>query len=390
MKPSKCLNILISGVAMLALLGIPQSVRADQQVSILELGSVVEGRLEPGDSQLAADGSLFDTYTFEGRAEQRVRIRMTSSEVDSYLILLAPDGRSLIQDDDSGGDLNAQIVYTLPTDGRYTLYANAYSSVQGGTYRLELQLADATTPTVAAGTTSAPRYFCDETGENPVTEARRKDGLVGPLIEWTPDRSLPDISALERCRRVAYNLDTIHTRLGRNLAITAGRLQNHSVVCAGTAPGVCDPDGLILTATSPDDARQFAIRLGTAITALRNAPPDPSVTPVEPPAEDSTPLAVVPQFTFRDILSYSNCLEDVIQLYQDPQRLKRSGRRSQCLAEIFSRYTSGISRSQALEIIRAADRYATASGRETLLYPPRGQRIRIQELFGFNYAIDQQ
>lgn len=390
MKSSKFLYILTSGVTMLSLLGIPQSVRANQQVSVLEFGSAVSGTLEAGDNQLAADGSFFDTYTFEGTAEQRVRIRMTSDRLDSYLILLAPDGRSLIQDDDSAGNLDAQIVYTLPTDGRYTVYANAYSSVQSGTYRLELQLADATTPTIAAGTTSTPRYFCNESDEEPVTEARRKDGLVGPLIEWTADRALPNISTVERCRRVAYNLDTVHTRLGRNFAITTGRLQNQPVVCAGTAPGVCDPDGLILTATSQDDARQFAIRLGTAITALRNAPPDPSITPAEQPAEDVTPLAVAPQFTFRDILSYSNCLEDVIQLYQDPQRLKRSGRRSDCLSDIFSRYTSGISRSQALQIITAADRYATADGRETLLYPPRGQRVRVQSMFGFTYTIDQQ
>jgi len=387
---------------VLTLLGGLQAARAVDEVSALELGSTISGTLEAGDSQLSADGSFFDTYSFEGREGERVRIRMTSTDMDSYLILLAPDGRSLIQDDDSGGNLNAQIVYTLPVDGRYTIYANAYSSVQSGSYQLELQAADATTPVMAAGATSAPRYFCDESGDTPVTKARRKDGLVGPLIEWPSDRSLPNISAVERCRRVAYNLDTIHTRLGRNFAITAGRLQEQPVVCAGTAPGVCDPDGLILTATSRDDARQFAIRLGTAITALRNAPTEsPTVSttgqstgqstgqPTEQPVSDPIPLAVAPQFTFRDILSYSNCLEDVIQLYQDPQRLKRSGRRSDCLSEIFARYTSGISRSQAIEIITAADRYATTDGRETLLYPPRGQRVRIQNMFGFTYAIDE-
>lgn len=397
MKSLKFLSILASGVAVLTLLGGLQSAKAVDEVSVLELGSSVSGTLEAGDSQLAADGSFFDTYTFEGREGERVRIRMTSTQMDSYLILLAPDGRSLIQDDDSGGNLHAQIVYTLPLDGRYTVYANAYSSVQSGAYQIELQAADATTPVMAAGATATPRYFCDESGDTPVTKARRKDGVVGPLIEWPSDRSLPNISAVERCRRVAYNLDTIHTRLGRNFAITAGRLQEQPVVCAGTAPGVCDPEGLILTATSRDDARQFAIRLGTAITALRDAPSEPSTTSItgqssgqspEQPATNPIPLAVAPQFTFRDILSYSNCLEDVIQLYQDPQRLKRSGRRSDCLSDIFSRYTSGISRSQALEIITAADRYATTDGRETLLYPPRGQRIRIQNLFGFTYTID--
>lgn len=392
MKASKCLSILTSGIAIATLLcvGASRSVNA-QEVTVLEFDAPISGTLGEGDSQLSADGSFFDVYTFEGSAGERVLIRMTSNQLDAYLVLLDPNGNSLVQDDDSAGNLDAQIVYTLPVDGRYTVYANAYSSGQAGTYQIELQAADASTPRVATSTV-LPRYFCDESGTTPVTKARRKDGVVGPLIEWTQDLALPNLSTAERCRRVASNLDTVHGRLGRNFAITAGRLQNLPVVCAGTAPGVCDPDGLILTAASRDDARQLAIRLGTAINALRSAPPDPSQTPPNSAPsrqDDPTPLAVAPQFNFFDVLSYSNCLEDVIQLFQDPQRLKRSGRRSDCLSDIFVRYPNGISRSQALEIITAADRYATSSRRDTLLYPPRGQRVRIRELFGFTYSIDQ-
>ncbi|WAL58467.1 COP23 domain-containing protein [Thermocoleostomius sinensis] len=393
MKPSKFLSLLSSGIAIIMLLsvGTSRSVNA-QEPTVLEFDAPISGTLGEGDSQLSADGSFFDVYTFEGRAGERVLIRMTSTQLDSYLVLLDPNGNSLVQDDDSAGNLDAQIVYTLPVDGRYTVYANAYSTGQAGSYQIELQAADASTPTVATST-ALPRYFCDESGTTPITKARRKDGVVGPLIEWTQDLALPNLSAAERCRRVASNLDTVHGRLGRNFAITAGRLQNLPVVCAGTAPGVCDPDGLILTASSRDNARQLAIRLGTAINALRSAPPDPSqatsTNSAQSRIDDPTPLAVAPQFNFFDILSYSNCLEDVIQLYQDPQRLKRSGRRSDCLSEVFARYPNGISRSQALEIITAADRYATSSRRDTLLYPPRGQRVRVRELFGFTYAIDQ-
>jgi hypothetical protein len=390
MKPSKFLRILTSGIAAVVLLSMSaaRSVNA-QETAVLTFDTPISGTLGEGDSQLSADGSFFDVYTFDGTAGARVLIRMRSNQLDSYLVLLDPNGNSLVQDDDSAGNLDAQIVHTLPVDGRYTVYANAYSSGQGGTYQIELQAADASTPRVATSNV-LPRYFCDESGTTPVTKARRKDGVVGPLIEWTQDLSLPNLSATERCRRVASNLDTVHGRLGRNFAITAGRLQNLPVVCAGTAPGVCAADGLILTATSRDDARQLAIRLGTAINALRSAPPDPSAAPSPPSrAEDTTPLAVAPQFNFLDVLSYSNCLEDVIQLYQNPQRLKRSGRRSDCLADIFLRYPNGISRSQAVEIITAADRYATSSRRDTLLYPPRGQRVRIRELFDFTYTIDQ-
>jgi hypothetical protein len=381
MKRLKFFSGLTLGIAASALLsiGIARSVSASEVVSI-QLGSVTSGRLEAGGSQLPADGSYFDTYTFEGRAGQQIQITMTSDEIDAYLILLDPNGNSLIQNDDSGDELNAQIVYTLPVSGRYTIYANAYSPGQTGAYRLELRAIDAV---AAAAVETQPRYFCDESGSNPIIRARRKDGVIGPLIEWTSNTTPTNISRVERCRRVANNLEENHSRLGRSFAITAGTLSGQPVVCAGTAPGVCDPSGQILLAATRDEARRIAIELGTGINALQNAP-----SPID--EDDTTPLAVAPQFNFLDVLSYSNCLEDVIQLYQNTGRLRTQGRRSDCLQDVFAQYPNGISRSQALEIIEAANRYATAERRDALLYPPRGQRVRIREIFGYTYAIDQQ
>jgi hypothetical protein len=380
MKRLKFLGGLTLGItaSILLQMGALRSVHASEVVTI-QFGSVITGRLEPGDNQLAGDGSYYDAYTFDGQAGQRIQITMSSDELDSYLILLDPDGNSLIQNDDGGSGLDAQIVYTLPVSGRYTVYANTHNSEQTGAYRLELRRVDASLPMA----TPLPRYFCDESGRNPVIQARRKDGVVGSLIEWTSETTPSNISRLERCRRVANNLETNHSRLGRSFAITAGTLQGQPVVCAGTAPGVCDPEGQILLAATRDEAHRIAIELGAGINALQNAP-----SPVDP--DDTTPLAVVPQFNFLDILSYSNCVEDVIQLYQNPQRLRLQGRRSDCLSEVFTQYPNGISRSQAIEILTAADRFATAARRDALLYPPRGQRIRIREIFGYIYSIDQQ
>jgi hypothetical protein len=379
MKRLKFFSGLTLGIAASILLnmGALRSVSASETVSI-QFGSVITGTLEPGDSQLPADGSYYDAYTFEGQAGQRIQITMSSDELDSYLILFDADGNSLIQNDDSGDRWDAQIIYTLPASGRYTIYANAHSSEQTGAYRLELLTVDTSTPAAVL-----PRYFCDESGRNPVIQARRKDGVVGSLIEWTSDTTPTNISRSERCRRVADNLETHHSRLGRSFAITAGTLQGQPVVCAGTAPGVCDPEGQILLAATRAEARQIAIELGTGINALQNAP-----TPID--ENDTTPLAVVPQFNFLDILSYSNCIEDVIQLYQNPERLQVQGRRSDCLMEVFAQYPNGISRSQALEILEAADQFATSARRDALLYLPRGQRVRIREIFGYTYRIDQQ
>ncbi|NJO20803.1 MAG: hypothetical protein HC838_13215 [Spirulinaceae cyanobacterium RM2_2_10] len=64
---------------------------------------------------------------------------MLSREVDAYLILLAPDGRELAQDDDGTGSTDARIVLTLPTSGTYTVIANSYQGGETGRYAVRVQ-----------------------------------------------------------------------------------------------------------------------------------------------------------------------------------------------------------------------------------------------------------
>jgi serine protease Do len=52
---------------------------------------------------------------------------MTSWEIDSYLILLAPDGRELAQDDDSGGGSNSRISFHYQLMVLNLLMANSIS-----------------------------------------------------------------------------------------------------------------------------------------------------------------------------------------------------------------------------------------------------------------------
>jgi len=105
-------------------------------------GPIINGKLTEKSSILPVDNSFFDLYTFEGKAGQQVTIDMKSSDIDSYLILLGPDQREISQDDDGGGQKDAQIVATLPTDGTYTLLANSYEARQSGSYTLELKGSD--------------------------------------------------------------------------------------------------------------------------------------------------------------------------------------------------------------------------------------------------------
>lgn len=101
-------------------------------------GAPIQGRLDDTSGVLPADNSYFNAYTFEGRAGQQVVIEMSSTEFDAYLILLAPDGRDLAQDDDSGGGSNARLQASLPVDGIYTVLANTYQSGETGNYNLRL------------------------------------------------------------------------------------------------------------------------------------------------------------------------------------------------------------------------------------------------------------
>jgi Bacterial pre-peptidase C-terminal domain/Circadian oscillating protein COP23 len=383
--------------------------QADQETPIA-IGSTVVGSLEADDMQMARDNSYLDCYSFEGKAGQRIIITLTSQAFDPYLILLDSNGDSLSQNDDGGSSADARIEYTLPADGKYTIYVNSYSGGGTGTYSLSLQAVEAApmaesqaSPQASsqvspqAITINPPKYFCDETGSFPQTMARRKDGLVNWLIQWTPDTAMPNFSTIDRCRRVSSNLEQIHQALGRDFQITTSRVANRDVVCAANVRliegqveyqrGTCAPQGLILTAPNPSSAIAAARALNTRISLLNGAPQQP-VTYEPPP--DGEPIDIAYQFAFPTALAYSNCLEDIIHLYQNPNQLKQQGRRGDCVPDVFAKYADGISKSQAVELITAANERATDRHSYTFIYPPRGQRMRIQQLFGFTYKIDQQ
>ncbi|MGB3404601.1 MAG: trypsin-like peptidase domain-containing protein [Microcoleaceae cyanobacterium] len=122
---------------------------SQQDAEPIELdGPEILGNLDNKDNILPVDNSFYDIYAFEGTAGQQVTIEMTSDEIDSYLILLDADGSELAQDDDSGGEKNAKISITLPTDGTYTFLANSYEAGQSGTYQLKLATTIPTLPSL--------------------------------------------------------------------------------------------------------------------------------------------------------------------------------------------------------------------------------------------------
>lgn len=117
------------------------SILSDSGVASLAFNSTVQGRLDRNSSVLPADNSYFNAYTFAGTAGQQVVIDMASTDLNPYLILLAPNGAPLAQDDDGGGGGNSRLAVTLPDSGTYTILANSFSSGEEGDYSLVLAAA---------------------------------------------------------------------------------------------------------------------------------------------------------------------------------------------------------------------------------------------------------
>jgi hypothetical protein len=104
----------------------------------IRTGETVDGMLEPGD-QVSGDGPLEDRWHFEARSGARLRVEMRSSDFDSYLFVLGPEGRALGSDDDGLGDKNSVVSFRAPSSGRFTALATSFGdSPSVGAYRLSL------------------------------------------------------------------------------------------------------------------------------------------------------------------------------------------------------------------------------------------------------------
>ncbi|PZO41088.1 MAG: peptidase S1 [Pseudanabaena frigida] len=106
------------------------------RASVLTLdGKAITATLSRSDNTLP-DGSYYKAYQFQGQAGQSVVIEMRGTGIDPYLVLFDPNGRKVAEDDDGAGGKNAKIVITLPTTGKYTLYANSYEVGEAGSFTL--------------------------------------------------------------------------------------------------------------------------------------------------------------------------------------------------------------------------------------------------------------
>jgi hypothetical protein len=154
----------------------------------LQPGTPVSGTLRQGDETLDS-GEFVDTWTFQGRAGDRVSIAMTSSEFDPYLILSGPGDFSEQNDDGADGDTAAALDVRLPADGTYRVRATSYQSGEHGRYALTLRSGGRTT--TPAATVRGPTVGV---GGNVASQLSRPRAV--PTRELQPGETVRD--ALER------------------------------------------------------------------------------------------------------------------------------------------------------------------------------------------------
>ena len=104
----------------------------------LQPGAPAYGDLRQGDEQLDS-GEFVDTWTFQGRAGDRVSLSMTSGDFDPYLLINGPGDFSDENDDGQDGDTSAALDLRLPADGTYRVMTTSYEPGESGRYTLDFQ-----------------------------------------------------------------------------------------------------------------------------------------------------------------------------------------------------------------------------------------------------------
>jgi hypothetical protein len=152
----------------------------------IALGQTVNSSLNSGSCPLG-DGSFYEPYSFSGSVGQQVSILMTSGSFDTYLLLRNPDG-SVVQDDDGAGGTNSRIPagsgrITLPANGTYTIFANAFEPGATGSFSLTLEGSPPPPPVVQLSAATYP--VTEGTPSITVTVNRTGDTSVATTVNYT-------------------------------------------------------------------------------------------------------------------------------------------------------------------------------------------------------------
>jgi hypothetical protein len=107
---------------------------------VIVAGETRRGELTTS-SVVLGDGSYYDIWHYDGTAGERIRIEMRSTDFDAFLSFgreVGGEFETLDSDDDGAGGTDARIDFTLPSNGRYVIRANALHADRVGAYTLSV------------------------------------------------------------------------------------------------------------------------------------------------------------------------------------------------------------------------------------------------------------
>lgn len=160
-------------------------------VNFLTRGSQVKEELTADDPVLPEayrheflpqDGAYHHRYLLVGRQGEVVSLGLESPELDPYLVLVDAEGNVLMKDDDSAGDWDALIEYTLPSTGVYQVLATSSFSGQTGRYTLSWP---------------ARRGSQEPGGRDQIGPGASVEGELTPDDAWLDDGTYYDLYYLE-------------------------------------------------------------------------------------------------------------------------------------------------------------------------------------------------
>lgn len=143
-------------------------------VTRLQDGAPVSGELTSSDGTLS-QGEYVDIYSFDAAAGQSITVDMTSSEVDSFLAVILPDGKTIQNDDFAGQGSNARVQFNAPAAGRYQVWATTYAGGATGSY--QVSLSSGAIPDVAPATIGSGRLHGIFMGISDYPDSRKMNDL---------------------------------------------------------------------------------------------------------------------------------------------------------------------------------------------------------------------
>ena len=138
---------------------VPARAADDHADGISGATRISEGDRLNGDIEHEGDVDLF-SFRAQSGYNYTIRVRHGTNP-DTILVLLNSDGRSITEDDDSGGDGEPWLEWAAPSSGIYYVMVRGFDGGDIGTYRIEVDESDpepapAPQPTAAPAPTAAP------------------------------------------------------------------------------------------------------------------------------------------------------------------------------------------------------------------------------------------